>query len=94
MNTLRSLIGSTSFKGFLAALGIVVVAALAGRMVFASEPSPQQLAASELPTVQEEIDQTQLAADRNAKAKERKAQLLDCIQNNNCSPLAAERHQP
>ena len=75
------------YKPFLIALAIVAFFSLAARLAFASEPTPQQKAAAELPEVQQEIDATQEAADRNFSAKTRKLELLKCILTNDCSFL-------
>jgi len=63
---------------------LVVAFALIGKVAFATEPTAQERAAAELPTVLKEIERTQEYADRNVKAHERREKILSCVNTGSC----------
>jgi len=85
METLRSLLNKPSFKGFLAALGIVIVVCLLARAATASEPTPKERAAARLPAVLREKEDTKPAYDRHVKALGEEKAILLCLQTDDCS---------
>jgi hypothetical protein len=76
------------YKPYILALLIVIGVSLAARIAMAKSPSLKQQAVKELPTVIEEIEYTDPFVERNTKAKDRRTQLLQCIDGGDCSFLA------
>lgn len=78
----------TSFlRTYAKALIAVAIAAFFGLWILhasATEPSPQERASAELPSVLREIDKTQEYADRNAAAKARRQVILSCVNTGDC----------
>src|SRR5437763_1548586 len=78
-------------KTFFAALVILLLVGLMGRYALASTPTVEERAAAKLPSVVAEINDTQEAADRNAKAKLCKQVILACEQGD-CTAFAANEN--
>jgi len=77
-----STIGKKTFTAL--CIGLFLALFFLARFAFATEPTPQERAAAELPTVLNEISRTQEYADRNAAAKLRKDAISACISTGNC----------
>jgi hypothetical protein len=84
----KSSTGYTIVIALALSLAIVVAVSILGYSYMAhAEPTPQQRAAQELPTVLQTIQTTQPAADQNASAKARKEALVACVDKGECPTL-------
>jgi hypothetical protein len=82
MEKLISTIGKRSFYWFCFAFACFLFAI--AHFALATEPTPQERAAAELPDVLREIERTQEYADRNAAAKVRREAISQCISSGSC----------